>query len=176
MKIGIGSQNVNKIDAVKEIITEYNLFDGFEISSDDSPSQVSEQPRTLNETMLGAKNRAKHAYKGEGYSFGLEDGLMSVPNIESELMNVCVCAIYDGKQVFYGLSSAFEIPKFVIDKVDNENLDMSKAYYELGLTTNKEVGKSGGVIGILTKDRLQRKEYVKQSIRCALIYIDYPVL
>src|SRR5665213_1581325 len=104
LKIKVGSRNPSKVEAVKEILQEYPhlkdaLIEGVEISS-----EVSDQPKTLQETIEGARNRAISAFQTCTYSFGIESGLMAVPYTKSGYMDVCVAAIYDGNETHLGLS------------------------------------------------------------------------
>jgi len=171
MKILVGSQNNVKIDAVKETISDYESLSSTEVLGIEVDSGVSEQPKSLNETVQGAINRAKNAFQGCEYSIGIEDGLMRVANTKTGHMNVCVCAIYDGQDYYIGLSSAFEYPPKVIDIVFKDNLDINQAFYKTGLTKNPKIGSAEGAISILTKGKLTRKENIKQAITMALIHI-----
>ncbi len=174
MKINVGSKNDIKVNAVSEVIRDYEFLSNSEVFGLEVSSEISEQPKSLDETIHGAMNRAKNAFQNCYYSFGLEDGLMKVPNTKTGYMNVCVCAIYDGKNYHLGLSSAFEYPCNVTKLVFEENLDISQAFYKVGLTKNPKIGSAEGVIGILTHDRLLRKEYTKQAIVMALIHLENP--
>ena len=49
---------------------------------------------------------------------------------------------------------------------------MNDAAHKAGLTKNPKVGSAEGLVGIMTKGRLTRKEYTKEAIRTALIHID----
>ena len=117
-------------------------------------------------------NRAKGAWEGNDYGFGLESGLMAVPNTKSGFMDVGVCAIYDGNECHLGLSSAWEAPKNVMQHMLKDGLNMSQAAVKAGLTRDNNIGAAEGLVGIKTKGRVTRKEYTKQSIRTALIHID----
>ena len=172
MNVFVGSKNQNKVDAVTDSIKDYDLFDGAKVTEKDVASDVSDQPKSLDEIVTGAKNRAKNAYETESISFGLEDGLMAVPESKSGYMNVCVCSIYDGTTYHLGLSSAFENPKEVMDLMMNDGLEMSQAYFKAGFTDNANLGKLGGSIGLLTKKRLLRKEYTQQAVQTALIHLE----
>lgn len=172
MKISVGSTNSIKISALKEIISEYDFLASAEVVSCDASSEVSNQPKTMDETIQGAMNRAKNAIHNCEYSFGLESGLMKVPYTKSGYMDFCACAIFDGKRFHLGLSSAFEYPKEVIRLIFAEGLEVDEAYVKLGLTENARIGRAEGVIGQLTKGRLPRKEYTKQAIRTALIHLE----
>ncbi|MCR4263555.1 MAG: inosine/xanthosine triphosphatase [Candidatus Roizmanbacteria bacterium] len=173
MKILVGSKNQAKIDAVSEILREYPHLALAEVSGAEASSGVSDQPKSLEETVRGAKNRAKGIFKECDYSIGVESGLMHVPGSKSGYMDVCVCAIYDGSEFHIGLSSAWEFPDVsTTDLMIKEGLDMSQAINKAGMTKNPQIGSAEGAIGILTKGRMNRKEYTKQALRTALIHLE----
>ncbi len=172
MKINIGSTNVAKVDALKEILHDYSHLKDAIVSAIEVSSGIADQPKSLEETVQGAMNRAKGAFGDCTYSFGIESGLMSVPNTKTGFMDVCVCAIFDGNEFHLGLSSAWELPKKVFHHMVNEGLDMSQAAVKAGFTSNPKIGSAEGLVGIVTKGRLTRKDYTKESIRTALIHIE----
>ncbi len=173
MKIIVGSKNKAKVDAVKEMIQEYPHLAGAAVEGVETKSHVSDQPKSLDETIRGAMNRAKNVFHACDYSIGLESGLMSVPYTKGGYMDVCVCAIYDGRELHIGLSSAWEFPDRNITRLmTNEGLDMSQAINKVGMTKNPKIGSEEGAIGILTKGRMDRKEYTKQALRTAFIYLE----
>ena len=176
MIINVGSKNQVKVDAIKEVIKNYDFLSEAEVFSLEVPSRVYKQPTSMDETIQGAMNRAKSSFQNCKYSFGIESGLMKVPNTKTGYMNICACAIYDGKDYHLGISSAFEYPTNVTKLVFSEGLEIDEAIYKTGLTKDKRIGRSGGVIGYLTKDRLKRKEYIKQAITTALIHLENPEL
>ena len=172
MKIHIGSKNKVKVDAVSELLDEYPHLRSADIYSFETSSGVADQPKSLEETVQGAINRAKEVLGDSTYGFGIESGLMKVPNTKSGFMDVCVCAIYDGTEYHLGLSSAWEAPKKVMEYMLNDGLNMSDAANKAGLTTNQEIGSAQGLVGIVTKGRLDRKAYTKEAIRTALIHLE----
>ena len=173
MRIIVGSTNQAKVEAVKEILAEYPHLALAECLGVKTESGVPDQPLTLDETIQGAMNRAKIAWQNCDYSVGIESGLMAVPKTKSGFMDVCVAAIYDGQEFHLGLSSGWEFPDpKVIQLMIDQKLDMSQAINKVGLTTKAAIGSEEGAIGILTKGRLDRKEYTKQALRCALIHIE----
>ncbi len=173
MRIHLGSKNQVKLKALKEIIVNYDFLSKAKVFGLAVDSGVSEQPKSIKETISGAKNRSRKVFLNSDLSFGLEDGLMKVPYTKTAYMNVCACAIYDGKRFYIGLSSAYEYPAEVIDLVFNESLDINQAFHKLGLTKNPKIGSAQGAIGILSDNFLNRKEYTKQAIISALIYVKY---
>lgn len=172
MKINVGSANLIKVEAVREILNDYEHLKKSEVFGFDASSGVGNQPKSLDETVKGAMNRARNSYKSCDYSIGIESGLMAVPNTKTGFMDVCVCAIFDGIEYHLGLSSAWEAPKKVAQYMLEEGLDMNEAALKAGLTKNPKVGSAEGLIGIVTKGRLNRKDYTKEAIRTALIHID----
>ena len=172
MKINIGSKNKAKIEALKEILKEYPDFLNAEVVSKDVASEVSDQPKSLDETIKGAMNRAKNSFMDCSYGFGLESGLMKVPETKSGYMDFTACAIFDGKIFHLGLSSCFEYPPKVVDYILKENENISNAFKNLGLTEKDNLGAEEGAIGILTKNRLTRKKYTQEAVRMALIHLE----
>lgn len=171
-KINVASFNPTKVGAVQEIITDYDFLSGAVVNSISVASEVADQPKSLEETIRGAMNRARNAYQNCRYSFGLESGLMAVPFTKTGYMDLCACAIFDGQEYHLGLSSAWEAPLTVTTLMLREGLDMNQAAQQAGLTENAQVGAAEGLIGIMTKGRLNRKAYTKQAIITALIHLE----
>ncbi len=176
MKVNVGSKNRIKILAVQELLTTYPLFLGAEVVGVDVPLELFGHPKTLEETVEGAVQRAKNAFGECEYSIGIESGLMRVPMSKTGVMDVTVCAIYDGKNSHLGLSSAFEYPKAMTELILHHGLDASQACREVGLTTSEKVGTEEGIIAIMTNGRINRKEYTKQAIMNALVHVEHPEL
>jgi len=176
MIIHIGSKNPAKVDAVKEIILNYPIFEGAKVNGIEVDSGVYKQPKSLKETIQGATNRAKSCFPGANYSFGIESGIMEVPGTVTGYMDICACAIYDGKNVRLGLSSAFEYPKEITRLILSERLDATEAALKAGITANTKIGSEQGLIGLLTGGRLTRKKYTQEAIRTALVQIENPRL
>lgn len=172
MKINIGSKNKTKVLALEEILKDYPDFKESEVFGKDAVSGVSDQPKSLDETIKGAMGRAKSCFLDCDLSFGIESGLMKVPETKTGYMDLTACAIYDGEKFHLGLSSAFEYPAKVLDYVFKYNVELSTAYRELGMTNKEKIGEEEGIIGLLTKGRLVRKEYTKEAIRTALIHLE----
>ncbi|MCH7850187.1 MAG: inosine/xanthosine triphosphatase [Nanoarchaeota archaeon] len=172
MKVFIGSENPVKIAAVRELLNEYKFLMDAKLFSKRINSEVSEQPKSLEETVQGAVNRAKTIFYECDYSFGIESGMMKVPQTRTGSMDFCACAIYDGESSYLGLSCAFEFPVAVTKMIHEEDIDASEAYYRLGLTNEKDIGSLQGAIGLLTRGRITRKDYTKQAVRMALIQLE----
>ncbi|MDP3900287.1 MAG: inosine/xanthosine triphosphatase [bacterium] len=172
MKITVGSKNPQKVAAVEEIIQEYDFLKNAAVDSVAAASDVSDQPTSLDETIQGALNRARNAFKNCDYSIGLESGLMKVPRTKTGYMDFCAGAIYDGSQFHIGLSSCFEYPIEVTKLIIERGIEVDQAVHELGLSDNSRIGYSEGMIGWLTRGKLTRREYTKQALRTALIHLE----
>mgnify|MGYP003423223188 FL=1 len=171
MKIKVASLNPQKIQAVQDTILDYEILREAIVEGISADSGVSDQPKSLEETVSGAINRAKNAFVDCDLSFGIESGLLEVPKTKSGYVDICICAIYDGKEVHVGGSSVFEIPKKIMDLMHG-GMNMQDACFEAGLTANKNLGSAEGMIGILTKGRVTRLAYTKQAIISALIHLE----
>lgn len=176
MIIAVGTTNQIKIQAVEEIVRDYPQFAHAKVHSFASPSGIADQPLSLEEIITGAKNRAKHAYlacDGCVYSFGIESGLFEAKGVQTGFLEASICCIYDGVDYYTGLSCGFEIPPQILKLVLDHNRDLSQACYESGVTTNTKLGAAEGLVGILTKGRINRKEYTKQCVTTALAQIEH---
>jgi len=171
--IHVGSQNKVKVGAVAEIIQEYPHLASAGVQGVEVASGVSDEPLSLDETIQGAMNRARAAFHDCMYSIGLESGMMAVPHTKTGYMDICACAIYDGREFHLGLSSAWEFPDASIaESITKGGLTINQAMHKAGLTDSKHIGSEGGAIGFFTKGRMDRKAYTKQALRTALIHLE----
>ncbi|MDP3999017.1 MAG: inosine/xanthosine triphosphatase [bacterium] len=173
MKVKVGSTNNAKVSAVKEILVSYKDFAQAEVLGVKTESGVSDQPKSLEETLTGAMNRAKSAFLDCDYSFGIESGLMAVPFTKTGYMDFTACAIYNGKIFHLGLSPAIECPEKLMHYVLNENLNFNQACFKAGLTEDREIGSKEGMLSLITHGRINRKEYVRQAVIMAMAKLFY---
>ncbi len=178
MKITVGSKNQTKIRSVKDAIDAYlHLFPGAEVVGVDVQVELFGHPKNIQETVNGAISRAKEAFIDCEYSFGLEGGLIEVPESKSGYMETSACAIYDGKNIYLGLSPAFEYPKEVLAYILDGKGDASKAFKDLGLTHHEKLGaEAGGITGFLSNGKMPREDFSRYGIIMALIQLEKPEL
>jgi len=176
MKIHVGSTNSIKIKGVEGAVALYpKLFPEPEVVGIDVNVPLYGHPKTTQETIEGAIKRAKDAFSDCEYSFGIEGGLIDVPYTETGYMETGACAIYDGKKIYLGLAPCFEWPKKVVELIRSGKADASKAFKELGLSKEKKLGYvGGGIVGLLTENRVVREDFTKYSIIMALIRLEKP--
>ena len=173
-KVKVASKNPAKVAAVEEILKEYPFLDGSFVESVEPAAAATDQPRSLEETIAGAIHRAKNAFDGCDLAIGIESGVMPVPHTKSGYMDVCACVIYDGNQNHVGLSSSWEHPDpEFMRMIVEDGINMSEAAKKVGMTASEYVGWEEGAIGILTRGRINRKEYTKQALRTALIHLEH---
>src|SRR3989344_5747578 len=171
MNITIGTENPVKIQALKEIVQEYDQLSSAQVLFSKVDSGINDQPLTLHHTMLGAQNRAKAAYQNCQFSVGIESGFLEAPLANGGLMEITVCAIYDGKNVHYGFSSGFNCPEDIMNYV-RQGKNLTEAANLAGYTSDPDLGKAEGLVSILTRGRVNRKEYTKQALRTASSHVE----
>ncbi len=171
MIINIGSQNPTKIAGVKNLITGHPLFKGAIVSGVDIQIEEFGHPKSLDETVQGAMDRAFSALQDGDYSFGIESGLMVVPRTKSGYMETTVCAIYDGENYHLGIGPAFEWPKKMVDLILSGQ-DGSQAFKQIGLTTDEKVGTQNGGIHVLTNGKINRTRLNELAVMMALIHLE----
>jgi inosine/xanthosine triphosphatase len=174
MIIAVGSTNQAKVCAVKEVLLDSIRFSQAKVISLSVGSDVSDQPLSLQETIQGAKNRAKNAFNQCDcqYSFGIESGLMEACETSSGYLHISACSIYDGIHYSIGLSTGFEVPPQILELVLNKKMDLSQACLHSGISNNTKIGSTEGLIGILTKGKVDRKEYSKQCVITAVLQLE----
>ncbi len=116
--VALGSQSTPKISYIEQVLTKFGVE--YKLKPFDVSSGISEQPMSQDETIQGARNRAKNALqkcKDADFGIGLEAGLESKGD---DLLLVCVCAIRtkDGKE-FLGIGDKFKLAKEVTDAIRN---------------------------------------------------------
>lgn len=173
MRVHVGSKNKTKIDAVAQILAGTELFAAAEVVGVDISTQASSHPKTLEETIDGAIERAKRAFDGCDYSFGIEGGLMQVPHTKTGKMQFEACAIYDGKNIHLGLSQAFEWPKKVADLIE-KGIEASEALRQADIVKegSYKIGAAEGGIWHLTKGRTNRTKQNMEAVSMALIHLE----
>jgi len=174
MKVGVGSKNQTKVNAVAELLKDYPMFAGADVEGVAVVVEKFGHPKSIEETVAGAVDRAKQAQVGRDYGFGIEGGLIAVPQSKSGYLETAVCAIYDGKEVHLGMAPACEWPKKVTHSILHEGLDGSQAMKKHNLTAREKMGEHEGLVGIMTNGRFSRTEFNRMAVMMALIHLENP--
>jgi len=167
VKIVVGSTNPVKVGAVREVFRKI-FGEKAEVEGMEVKSGVGEQPMSEEETVRGAKNRAKAvirlAKKQIDYGVGLEGGVVEIGGKLFE----CAWVAVRSKKGEEGLGGGlyFELPPKVATKIRRGG--------ELGPIMNElsgveDVKKKMGAIGVLTKNNLSRQKAYEQIIWSAMV-------
>ncbi len=165
MKIVVASTNPIKIEATRVGFSQV-FGDNIEIIGISTPSGVSDQPMSDDETHRGAKNRvlnARQAYPDADYWVGLEGG------IEEHLGALTVFAwivVMNKDRAGHARTATFILPD-EIAKLVKEGLELGDADdIVFGHTNSKQ---QNGSVGLLTNDRITRASYYSPAVVLALI-------
>jgi non-canonical (house-cleaning) NTP pyrophosphatase len=189
MLVKVGTNNPIKVEAVRLTLMEYPDLKNAEIVGANIPSQVSNQPRSWEETVNGALNRAVGAYQdGADLGVGIESGLVNAPLGWMNFSAAVVCesdaaagveprkrvtALWERtweNGIHYGHSTSFPLPHNVIEKMLFEKMELDEAVHACKLVDIPNIGKvEGGFLGVLTGGRVSRTLYSKQALQMALI-------
>lgn len=95
--------------------------------------------------------------------------MYKVLEVETGYMDASICAIYDGKKYYIGLSPSFEYPQKVVDRVlQGEELGLMHDVFG-----NTAKGRKGA-IGVLTAGQVYRDELEEYAVIMALTKIVSP--
>ena len=176
--VALGTTNKCKKAALRQALAGYPGLRAYarHVHAVKVASGVSEQPMSLAETSSGARNRAKAAFEataGCTIAFGVESGLFEQDGC---WYDVCACAMYYGSEetgfgAHLGFSCAFQIPPPMIAAIrDGKAPDLTVACNYCGITDDAELGENGGLIGILSRDRITRQKYTEQAVRARPLF------
>jgi inosine/xanthosine triphosphatase len=167
MKIAVGSHNPIKIAAVRNILLK--VYPGAEIAAVEVDSGVSEMPLSDEESIRGARQRARRAREllQADLGVGLEGGTTT---IRGRHMTAGWAAVFDGNRFGVGGGGHLLLPPAVDREILHEKKELGAAIDELigGENTKQKMG----AIGILTgglSSRQKAYEYI-------LIYALAPLL
>eukprot|EP00747_Dinoflagellata_sp_TGD_P070192 gnl/TRDRNA2_/TRDRNA2_156479_c0_seq3.p1 gnl/TRDRNA2_/TRDRNA2_156479_c0~~gnl/TRDRNA2_/TRDRNA2_156479_c0_seq3.p1 ORF type:complete len:184 (+),score=33.26 gnl/TRDRNA2_/TRDRNA2_156479_c0_seq3:71-622(+) len=166
----VGTLNPGKLQACEMCISEWPDL-RYKVSGVSAASGVSEQPMGLEETTLGAKNRAQNALQsleGASVGIGLESGLVVVDGMH---LDFCACAVFDGTRHYLGLSSGWVLPPQVAKTFAEKGYN--QAFEDFGIPADD---RGEGVLGQLSGGLLSRPKQMKESIQMALLQLRNPRL
>lgn len=166
MLIAAGTSNTIKIEAVKETFSHF--YDNIKVISV-SIENLPPQPITLSSTVNGAVKRARIALQkiaDAELGVGIEAGLMEIPDIKTYL-NVQFAAIIDrDEKITIGSSPGFQLLSEVTKMVLMERIEVDKAVEFLyGI---KDIGEKRGIIDLMTKGAISRKELIRNALIMAI--------
>ncbi|CAC12319.1 conserved hypothetical protein [Thermoplasma acidophilum] len=163
LKVGISTRNEAKIQAVEKFVRR--LVKNYQIVKNENYNLKTQQPFG-EETMELATQRAMEALKDNDYSVGIESGII-YESFSKKYYDVHYCVVIDRfGNVTRGMSSGFEIPDHIVDRMKRDRT-FSEAYS--GYLNVQEIDQSEGIIGKISEGKLRRIDLIEESIRNAFI-------
>jgi len=165
MIIAIGTLNNAKIRAVKEIILE--VWKNAEFFPVETQSGVSKQPKTDEEGITGAINRAKQAMKmlDADYGIGLEGSVEE--NSFGMFLGGWVAIVDKNGKSGIGSSGKVLLPKQIREKI-RQGKELGPIMQEMLNDKNNEIRQTTGTNGVLTNNLYNRIKEFRDATRCAL--------
>jgi len=173
MKLIIASTRTPKVNGVKKAVAQLSTIFQLDLSSiqyetKETTSGVADTPLSIEETMLGSRQRASSVFqKSENdvvLSVGVEGGLFRCDG--KVFLQSWTCA-FNGERYHYGSSGAIEIPNELADTVMNHGVDLGIAIDEFA--KQADVRSRQGTFGILTNDLITREDSFATATTFALI-------
>lgn len=177
----MGTLNEPKIEAVQRALAAYAphvRVEGAEVDSG-----VPEQPVGFEEISEGARNRAYAAYRSGAceLAVGIEDGLVTLGEVDSAPFNVGCAVVTDGGRESVGLSSGFLYPPQCAQPALSDREPIGELFDRLwekrgAAREALPSARSIGNVGKLTLGVLTRAEYAQHAVICALVRFLHPDL
>lgn len=173
-KVIIGSENPVKIEVARQAFVQVFPNEEFEFFGYRAISQVSDQPKSDEETLRGAYNRiedGKEKFPDADFWVSQESGIIDdvVHMFETSYI---VIASKDGV-VGRAKAASFEIPKPIADNI-RRGMELGPASDELFKVSNSK--QQGSIIGLLTDNLVDRTSTYLQSAIFALLRHKHPDL
>ncbi|SOC36625.1 DUF84 family protein [Ureibacillus acetophenoni] len=160
MLVSIGTKNRAKTAAVTNIVNNY--LENVEYNHLEVPSEVSEQPRSDDETRQGAINRALNSLKisQADLNFGLEGGVREIDG-KMYCCNWGALVLKDGT-VITAAGALFLLPEEIADeiRIGRELGPVMDSY-----TNEKGIRHNKGAIGVFTANLIDRTEMFEHIVK-----------
>ena len=159
-KAYLGSTNPVKIKATEKVLSGYEVV-GLSVNSG-----VSNQPKSDEETIQGAINRAK-ALPRDGIRIGLEAGV-TVQLGKLYLINWGALIDEDGN-IYTAGGTRIELPEYVKDGIFNEGKELADIMGEV--FKDHSIRSTKGAISIFTSGMVEREDIFTHIVK--LLYGQY---
>ena len=174
LKIAVGSQNPVKIQSAltgfQSMFPDQEfLAEGFAVASN-----VSDQPMSCDETLLGANNRAnslKQIAPDASFFVGIEGGIEVID--DTLFANAWIVIIDASGKVGSGRSGSFALPPKVKELVES-GIELGHANDKVFKEHNSK--QQGGAVGSLTDGVITRQTLYEHAMALALIAFKQPDL
>ncbi len=159
-KCYLGSTNIVKLDATKEVLKDYEVI-GVEVDSN-----VGKQPLSDGQAITGALNRAK-ALPIDGLRIGIEAG---VQLHESLLFLVNWGVLIDeNDNIYYAGGTRIPLDNFIIDEIFSKGRELADVMDEYLSTSG--IKYKEGAIGFYSSGLVKRKDIFVHIVK--LLYGQY---
>lgn len=168
MLVAVGSKNKIKIQAVRLAFKRLDVH--VEVVGVNIETSTPPQPIGIDDTVKGAIERASEALekkRNATLGVGIEAGLVSW-GVSLRYLDQHVVAIKDRRgSLTFGGSPAFECPPRITAQVLERKIELDEAFEEV--TGLRKIGKSSGIIGFLSEDKIVRRDLVEEAVLMALM-------
>jgi len=165
-KVVVASKNPVKVAAVRLALERTWPEKEFHVEGIAAASGVSDQPKGDEETLLGARNRTRNAQDAAPDAdlwVGLEGGIVA---LDDTYMTKAWMVVWNGTREGVSQSACFQLPPAVCRLLD-EGLELGDADDQVFGSQNSK--QSGGALGLLTGNKLNRTELYVPAVMMALI-------
>lgn len=173
MTVAVGSTNPVKTAAVKQAFKKVFPKTRWQVVSLEVASGVTAQPMNDNESLIGARNRARKALKkiGADYGVGLEGGLQKI----GKLWFDCGWVVVVDKAGREGVGSTVKmlVPP-VMMKLIKQGRELGDACDVIFKTKNAK--QAEGHFGLMTKNAISRTAGYRDGVISALARFIHPQL
>jgi inosine/xanthosine triphosphatase len=162
--VAVGSTNPLKVGAARDAFRDF--YGDAKVEGLHVPSGIKPFPTSEEETIRGAKNRARAAASerpNADFHVGIEAGIVEV---DGRSFVRAYAVVVRGEEMGLGCSAAYEAPPTILERMDPES-DSSRLVID-SVMGRHDVLETEGVIGILTQGRLTRATINRDAVRCAL--------
>ena len=174
MKIVIGSTSAPKVSAVKEVFSNFFSDETIDIIPVEANSLVSPTPFSVEECILGGRNRIKKCQQqvpDADYYIGIESGILKTPEFIFLTPWAVILKSSNSKESV-GSGALVPIKPDSFSKLD-ASVEISKTLrdemFEKELVAQKKII---GVGGLVTKGLVKRHDQVCLALRVALSTIE----
>jgi inosine/xanthosine triphosphatase len=158
----LGSSNKVKLSATKKVLEPL----GYEVVSIQARSFVDNQPKSDEETITGAINRAR-ALPGTGLRIGLEAGVQY--HLGKLFLTNWGALIDEQENIYIAGGTRIPLPKEIESKIIDYNYELASAMEEF--TSIKDIRSKQGAIGVFTQDLVKREDIFIHIVK--LLYGQY---
>lgn len=166
LRIIVGSKNPVKVGCTREAFTQAFGKVGV-VEGVDALSNIPAQPRSEEETLLGAKNRASHAKNlvpEADYWVGIEGGVDE--DTQGMYAFAWIYVVHRSGKCSQSKTGTFYLPPKVVTLI-REGMELGHADDLVFQAQNSK--QKGGSVGLLTQGIITREAYYQQAMVLALI-------